>query len=488
MDGSRPEGKVRGALIAHAALAGAALGVLAMVGGGVFLRDAEGLLAATAGVVVTVVAALAVGLWAGAPDISPAEPRLRMRWFGAGLTAGAAGLIATLLEMVPPGAESVMVQTVALLLMVAAPVYALGLLLPSLLAWAERGPIEWSDESDAPVWEPVGTLILGILAGVGFGVAVAATALVPHLGAGPVLFGTGAALILPTLVPDPIPPETDEKLIYEADTPLGTVRVVEFVYPGERQPERRLYVNDEEESGELVRSGAPTLPYIAAAEEWFSRTAAPGDRYLFLGGGAYTLPRRVAERDPRAEITVVELDPEITRVAYRYFGMRRGYGIASVHGDARAFVEAADERSYDRLYVDVYGGQEALPYSIVTVEAFERMARLLRPGGMLTVNVIGVTGGEGGPRLWSVIRTAAAVFPSVALYVHLGRDYPDRQNLLLAATAKAGHEFPPAAGMFEAWPRAEWPAEPTTMVFRDLHPIGTRSGRPAEEAGRPAGS
>src|SRR3546814_16632537 len=59
---------------------------------------------------------------------------------------------------------------------------------------------------------------------------------------------------------------------------------------------------------------------------------------------AYTLPRRVAERDPRAAITVVELDPEVTKAAYLYFGLRSEHGIRSVHGDARAFLSrTADE-------------------------------------------------------------------------------------------------------------------------------------------------
>jgi len=468
MDGSRREGTGDGILIAQATLAGVALGVISMVGGGVFLSDTEGLLAASAGVVVTAVAALAVGLWAGSPDVTTTEPRARLRWFGAGLTTGAAAVIATLLDLVPPGASSVLVQTVALLLMVAAPVYALGLLMPSLLAVAERSHPAWLAEQDEGVRDPTGLIVIPILAGIAIGVALTAVVLIPNLGAGPVLFGVGAALILPTLASEPSAAETEEDTVYEADTPYGSIRVVELVYPGERQPERRLYVNDEEESGELVRSGAPTLPYIAAAESWFRATAGAGDRYLFLGGGAYTLPRRVAEHDPRAGITVVELDPEVTRVAHRYFGMRKGYGIESIHGDARAFVDRAAPESFERIYVDVYGGHEALPHSVVTVEAFERLGKTLVPNGMLTMNVIGVAAGEGAPRLWSVVRTAVEVFPSVALYVHLGRDYPDRQNFLLAASRRADADFPRVAGMFEPWPREEWPDEPTSTVFRDV--------------------
>jgi predicted O-methyltransferase YrrM len=490
MDGSYPERIPRWPLITQAALVGAALGVLAMVGGGVFLADAGGLVAASVGVIVTIVAALGVGLWAGAPgaaappavpedpgDLEAAfEPRLlRGRWFAAGLITGAAGIFATLWEAFPGPLGSALPRAIALLMLVAAPVYTLGLLLPSLLAWAEEWHDALADDHDLGRWEPLGTLVIALLAGLALAIAVTGLVLIPYLGAGPVLLGTGAVLILPTLLPEPTPPRTDERVIFATESALNTIRVVEVVYPGKRQPERRLYVNDEEESGELVRSGAPTLPYIAAGEQWFADTSRRGDAYLFLGGGAYTLPRRVAERDASASITVVELDPEVTRVAYRFFGMKRHYGIQSVHGDARAYIEQAEAR-FDRIFVDVYGGQEALPHSLVTREAFELLERLLRPGGVLTLNAIGVTDGRGERRFWSLVRTLTEVFPAVALYTHLGRDHPERQNVLLAASPDPDHAFPPRAGMFEPWPRDEWPDAADASILRDLYPTIVPTG------------
>jgi predicted O-methyltransferase YrrM len=491
MDVSLPERSPRWPLQLQAALAGAALGVLAMTGGGVFLGDAEGLLAAAAGVVVTVVAALAVGVWAGAPDAAEPEPPLRGRWFAAGLMTGAAGVFASLWEAFPAETGGALGRAFALLLLVAAPVYTLGLLLPTLLAWGERweeGVADAADDEEEPSrWEPLGSLLLPLLGAFAAAVALTGVVLGPYIGPGPVLLATGAALILPTVLPEPEQPRTEERTVFATESPLGTIRVVEFVYPGRRQPERRLYINDEEESGEQVRSGAPTLAYIAAAEQWFGEFARRGESYLFLGGGAYTLPRRIAERDPRARITVVELDPEVTRVAYRFFGLTREHGIHSVHGDARAYVERAGDGRYDRIFVDVYGGSEMLPYSLVTAEAFGAIARLLRPGGVMAINAIGVTEGVGARRLWSIVRTVAEVFPSVALYTHLGRDYPERQNVLLAGSLDPDHSFPPAAGRFEPWPLEEWPDLSEAAVFRDLGeeaPAGERRERVDRAAGR----
>ena len=81
------------------------------------------------------------------------------------------------------------------------------------------------------------------------------------------------------------------------------------------------------------------MPYIAAAESFFAAGTPPGAMYLFLGGGAYTLPRRLLERDSSARAVVVELDPEITRIAYQYFNVSHRHAITSVNGDARAYLE-----------------------------------------------------------------------------------------------------------------------------------------------------
>ncbi|CAN5388823.1 hypothetical protein BH24GEM3_BH24GEM3_27630 [soil metagenome] len=479
MDVSSPSrGSVRWPVLGQATLVGLALGVLAFTGADLFLYDVEGVLAASVGLVVPLVVALAVGLWAGAPGAVSKEPPLRDRWYVAGITVGIAGVFATYWSMQDVAPQGAVPRVLLLLFLVAAPAYVLGYLLPSLLARAEQRELEAEiQEEDAQweerVWQPVGAVVVGVLGGFALGILLAGTLLATQLGPGSLLLGTAAALILPTLQPESQVERVREQILHETESALSSIRVVEILYPARRQPERRLYVNDEEESGELVRSGAPTLAYIAAAEQWLAQVAARGETYLFLGGGAYTLPRRVAERDPEARITVVELDPEVTRVAYRFFQVRREHHIVSLHGDARVLIERQADgggREYDRIFVDVYDGRESLPYSLVTHEAFTLLGRLLRPGGRLLFNTIGVSQGTGERRFWSTVRTLAEVFPSLALYTHLGREYPERQNVLVAAAAEPNATFPERAGTFEPWPREEWPGWAGTLVLRDLFP------------------
>lgn len=467
----------------RAALAGAVAGAAATCGVALLAFAAASMLAGAVGVVGTAIAALLVGLWVGAPVRGAAAVPLRARWVSAALASALAGTTATAWTLMGPLAQSAPGRVAALLAVVAAPVYAVGVLVPSTVARSEADA-DPPDEDRGAGWGAVGDAVAGFIGGLGMGMALTALFLYPWLGAGPVLLTAALFLLLPLLRGETPAGEPREVLLHEVDTPFWTLRVTEVAYPGERQPERRLYLNDEQESGELVRSGAPTLAYIAAAESWLARDVEPGRRYLFLGGGAYTLPRRIAERDPRAQLTVVELDPEVTRAAYRYFGVGREHRIHTVHGDARAFLDRAPAGRFDRIYVDVYGGEGVVPFPLVSREGLEGVKARLAEGGEAGFNLIGVVTGGESTRLWSAVRTATAVFPSLAVYTYLGRDYPEPQNVLMVAASEPGHDLPERAGLLERWPAHSWPEVPTS-VLRDLTPTSAVRDGAAASASLP---
>ena len=482
-------------MLTRAALAGLALGVVAFAAGSLILYEAQGVLPAAGGLAATFAAALAAGLWAGSPGVRPDQPPT-WRWVGAGVAVAAAGAFGTLWTFFELERYGGPARAAALLFLVGLPVYAVGFLLPGLAAWgagfhAARDADEGAREE--ALRRGAEEAVMAVLAGAAVGTALSGLLLLPRVSPGPLLLALGALLTFPLFFPREAAPaeESDERLLHQEETPFGTLRVTEIQHPGgKRQPELRLYVDDEIESGELERSGAPTFAYVAAAERWLRETTHGGAAYLFLGGGAHTLPRRTAEDDPRARITVVELDPAVTRAAYRWFGVRPEHGIATLHGDARAVAQTLPAGAWDRVVVDVYGGGEQVPHHLVTAEAMAVVRGLLQPDGVALVNLIGVARGEGECRFWSVVRTVAAAFPAVRLYVHVGRDFPERQNFLLAAAADAGFRFPERAGTFETWPAEEWPALPCAAVLRDraedasaAPPVGERGGRAVRTAG-----
>lgn len=467
-------------------LLGAALAVIAFTGGTLMLYEARGAMPAAGGLLATFAAALAAGLWAGAPVDDPERPPAG-RWVLACIAIAVAGVIATAWRMLEGERMGGPARALGLLFIIGIPVYTAGYLLPGLFAWESSSGEEEDGEVD-PGASPT-SFVVALLGGLAAGAALAGLVLLPRIAPGTLLLGTAAVLAFPLAYPRRARgPGTERTVLMNEQTPFGTLEVVEIVYPGKRQPERRLYQNGEIESGELVRTGAPTFAYIAAAERLFGEMEGPALAWLFLGGGAYTLPRRIAERDPHARITVVELDPEVTRAAYRWFGLRPEHGVHTIHGDARMVADGLPDATFDRVFVDVYDGTETTPYPLVTLEAMRGLARLLRPGGVVAMNVIGVAKGDGDRRFWSTVRTAREAFGSVRLYYHLGRDFPDRQNFLVVASPDADVRLPAAAGTFEHWAEADWPRLAGTVVFRDrfADPQERRAPLPAGGRAEPA--
>ena len=145
---------------------------------------------------------------------------------------------------------------------------------------------------------------------------------------------------------------------------------------------------------------------------------------LFIGGGGYTLPRALELMYPKAEIDVVEIDPEITRLAHEYLGVPKNTRIRSFNEDGRWFVmNSADEGKYDFIVGDAFNDL-SIPYHLTTKEFALQMARLLKPDGILMANVIDSY--EKGLFMPSYIRTLEEVFGRGN--VHLVSPKPDQEN------------------------------------------------------------
>ena len=91
---------------------------------------------------------------------------------------------------------------------------------------------------------------------------------------------------------------------------------------------------------------------------------------------------------PTAEIDVVEIDPEITRVVHDYLGVPRSTKIRSFNEDGRWFVmNSQDKGKYDFIVGDAFNDL-SIPYHLTTKEFALQMAELLKPDGILMANVI----------------------------------------------------------------------------------------------------
>jgi len=129
---------------------------------------------------------------------------------------------------------------------------------------------------------------------------------------------------------------------------------------------------------------------------------------LFLGGGGYTFPRFIGARYPEASVDVVEIDPEITRVAKEYLGISEASKIRSFNEDGRWFVMNCKEQGgYDFVFGDAFNDL-SIPYHLTTKEFAIQLKRLLKPDGLLLANVIDSF--KKGAFMPSYIRTLEEVF------------------------------------------------------------------------------
>ncbi len=109
---------------------------------------------------------------------------------------------------------------------------------------------------------------------------------------------------------------------------------------------------------------------------------------LFLGGGGYTFPRLIESEYPDARIDVVEIDPEITRVACQYLGIPKGTRIRSFNEDARWFLMNSTESGrYDFIFGDAFNDL-SIPYHLTTKEFAQLLRKALKPDGLVMANVI----------------------------------------------------------------------------------------------------
>ena len=135
----------------------------------------------------------------------------------------------------------------------------------------------------------------------------------------------------------------------------------------------------------------------------------PLERVAILGNAAGTTARALGVFYPRARVDGVEIDPAVSRVGRRYFGLADNPRLTVHDADARPFLRASDER-YDLIVVDAYH-QPYVPFYLATREFFRLVREHLAPGGLVALNVAAVPGDK---RLVRAIGgTLAAELPQV---------------------------------------------------------------------------
>ncbi len=132
-------------------------------------------------------------------------------------------------------------------------------------------------------------------------------------------------------------------------------------------------------------------------------------RAAFVGLGGGRTASYLVRSFPELKLDVAELDPEVIRLAKKYFGVEEQDRMKIFAQDGRIFLNRT-KNTYDAVFLDAYRGP-FVPFHLMTREYFELIKKRLNPGGIVAQNVEPST-----MVLDSAIKTLGTVFRNVDTY------------------------------------------------------------------------
>jgi spermidine synthase len=141
----------------------------------------------------------------------------------------------------------------------------------------------------------------------------------------------------------------------------------------------------------LIDGGAHTIvnasnwkslfPYVAVMDLTRFFYDSPG-KLLLIGLGGGSIVKNFAKNG--WHVDVVEIDPVVTKIAFKYFGLERGEA-KIFQMDGRRFLFTHKEK-YDLIIMDAFGSS-SIPFQLVTEESFGLIASRLDEDGIFAINI-----------------------------------------------------------------------------------------------------
>lgn len=218
--------------------------------------------------------------------------------------------------------------------------------------------------------------------------------------------GAGVALAL-CLLTAAAPAHAKERILLERDSPYHHLFVTE-------DETYRWLRADNIWHTQMLRSdphgrGLPYSDYIDLA--FLFNPDIRSVLVIGLGGG--TIPKRFVRDYPKVRVEAVEIDPDVIKIAKRYFYVKEHSRLKIHQADGRQFLRRSKQK-YDLIVLDAYYA-DTVPFFLTTREFFTIVKDHLTPNGVFVNNTIGTLKGSKSKFFRSVYRTMKGVF---------GRAYP----------------------------------------------------------------
>ncbi len=135
---------------------------------------------------------------------------------------------------------------------------------------------------------------------------------------------------------------------------------------------------------------------------------------LTLGGGACIFPAYLERHYPSSINEIVEIDPEVIDVAYRYFDFPEDTDIETINTDARSYVNfIRNKKKYDFVFLDCFDAF-SVPYHLTTKEFTQMISGILNTPGYFIINCVDIF--TVGKFLNAYVNTIDKVFPYSYVY------------------------------------------------------------------------
>ncbi|MDR2891886.1 MAG: fused MFS/spermidine synthase [Deltaproteobacteria bacterium] len=185
------------------------------------------------------------------------------------------------------------------------------------------------------------------------------------------------------------------------------------------------------------------------------------ERFLMLGGAGYSVPKYLLSTRKNIQLDVVEIDPDMTRLAHAYFGLQDDPRLTVRHEDARTYLnryaaaramnssapggsgiqadaviasrESLVAPGYQIIMGDTFSSAYNIPFQLATVECAEKIYAALDEDGVFISNIISAVSGEKSELLRSIHASFAQVFPEVRVFPLAVGNPTFPQNIMLVA-------------------------------------------------------
>ena len=164
---------------------------------------------------------------------------------------------------------------------------------------------------------------------------------------------------------------------------------------------------------------------------------------LLIGGAGYSFPKDYLKKYPEADLDVVEIDPQMTEIARKYFRLEENPRLSIYHEDGRVFLNRAAPNRYDAVLMDAFGSLFTVPFQLTTVEAVSRISLVLKDDGIVIFNIGGALAGSSNGFLQAELKTYRQIFPHVFLFKINSETPDDRQQNFIIIACKS--QTPPPA-------------------------------------------